>query len=68
MHRLYTQLEYCHPILRVSIKTALENSFYLLDEYSYAYDAAGQRTSVQRVDGATVNYGYDDIGEVVSAV
>ncbi len=50
------------------LNTTLSHGTSALDEYSYEYDAAGHRTSVQRVDGATVNYGYDDIGEVISAV
>ena len=49
------------------LSTALKSGNSTLDAYAYAYDANGNRTSVQRANNATVTYGYDDIGELTSA-
>ena len=39
-----------------------------LDSYFYVYNKAGQRTQVTRTYGDYVNYGYDNKGEVLSAI
>lgn len=36
--------------------------------HAYVYDAAGERITAQREDGAAWSYAYDDLGQVVSAV
>ena len=38
-----------------------------LDSYAYIYNQANQRTSVTRAAGDSVNYRYDNMGELVSA-
>jgi RHS repeat-associated protein len=50
------------------VTNTLKHGTTALDAYVYTYDDDGRRTAVQRVDGATVNYGYDDIGQLTSAV
>jgi RHS repeat-associated protein len=50
------------------LTTALQHGSTALDSYGYAYDAGGNRTSVQRAGGASVSYGYDNIGQLTSAV
>jgi RHS repeat-associated protein len=50
------------------LTTALKHGSTVLDSYGYAYDAGGNRTSVQRAGGAHVDYGYDNIGQLTSAV
>ena len=39
-----------------------------LDSYTYAYNQANQRTSVTRTAGDFVNYSYDNMGELTSAL
>ncbi len=50
------------------VTNTLKHGTTALDAYVYTYDDDGRRTAVQRVDGATVNYGYDGIGQLTSAV
>jgi len=50
------------------LATALQHGSTVLDAQAYTYDANGSRTSVTRADNAVVNYGYDAIGQLVSAV
>jgi len=49
------------------LTTALTHSSTVLDGYTYVYDLNGNRSSVTRADNAAVNYGYDNIGQLVSA-
>ncbi len=39
-----------------------------LDSYAYGYNQASERTSVTRTAGDFVNYGYDNEGELISAI
>ncbi len=51
------------------LSTALENSSNSnLDSYAYGYNLAGQRTSVTRTLGDFVNYTYDNIGQLKTAI
>lgn len=51
------------------LSTALENSGNTnLDAYTYIYNRAGQRTNVVRTAGDYVNYTYDNMGELISAL
>ena len=49
--------------------TFLKDSAHgVLNSHAYALDDLGQRTRQTRADGSYVDYGYDDIGQVTSAV
>lgn len=50
------------------LTTALKHGSTVLDSSTYTYDANGNRTSVTRANNAYVNYGYDAIGQLTSAV
>jgi len=50
------------------LATALLHGGQLLDFYGYNYDGNGNRMSVTRADNAHVNYGYDGIGQLTSAI
>jgi RHS repeat-associated protein len=52
-------------LLTTALKDHLNN---ILDSYGYAYNANGNRTSVQRADNSHVAFGYDPIGQLTSAV
>ncbi|MEI6074610.1 MAG: RHS repeat-associated core domain-containing protein [Verrucomicrobiota bacterium] len=49
------------------LSTAL-NHGGTLDSYAYAYDHNGNRLSVQRANNSVVNYGYDNLGQLTSAL
>ncbi len=53
---------------RLSVTALRTSGGTLLDWASYSYNQAGWRTAMTRIDGSTVNYGYDNIAQLKSAV
>src|SRR5207249_11272734 len=50
------------------LNTSLKNSGNSdLDKYVYIYDPANERTNLTRLDGSTVAYRYDNIGQLTNA-
>ena len=54
-------------VARLTRTALMSSSGVNLDSYAYNYNQANQRTSVTRAASDSVNYGYDNIGELVSA-
>ena len=53
-------------VARLTSTWLINSAGTALDSYVYAYNLAGQRTSVARTAGDYVNYSYDGIGELTS--
>lgn len=53
---------------RLTSKTLLNSQMALIQSYSYRLDAANRRTNMTRLDGSVVSYGYDDLGQLKTAV
>jgi RHS repeat-associated core domain len=54
-------------VARLASIKLLHSILSSVDSYTYAYDPANQRTNVTRVDGSSVAYRYDPIGQLVVA-
>ena len=55
-------------VARLTLTELMNSSGSDVDSYSYSYNAANQRTNVVRTAGDYVNYTYDNIGELQTAV
>src|SRR3974390_2111077 len=61
-------VSYSYDTAGLLASTALSAGGSTLDSYSYGYNAAAWRTGVTRANGSRVSYGYDNIGQLTSAI
>ncbi len=54
-------------VARLTKTALLDSGLRTLDSYNYGYNQASQRTNVVRTLGDSVNYTYDNMGELISA-
>jgi len=55
-------------VARLTMTALLDSGLRTLDSYTYGYNQANQRTNVVRTAGDSVNYTYDNMGELITAL